>query len=178
MIFNTEKKIITAVSFSGLLALAIALAVIWPTANYIKKINDETYNLRSYLEKKYENVIHLRSAVKNITAVKETVASFTGHIFHAGEELKLITELENIAARNHVTQKIDSSNIDKITDNRISIGLSASGNYRDLLRYLADLEQSPYFLNIEDLIFSPAGERAGDPASAGLRLNINLYVSS
>lgn len=180
MRLNIEKQTIVTVGvFSGVILL-ILLGVIIPTAQYIKRLNDETTELKNYLERKYETTAHLRSSIKKIEEIKLTVDEYSQYFFRPGDELLLITALENIANKNKVTQKIENSNLDQKSSDLIKVSLLISGDYEKTLGYLSDLEKLNYFLNIEKVQISSAGTRAGESVSTtptNLYLDFSLYVN-
>jgi Tfp pilus assembly protein PilO len=180
MRLNTEKQTIVVVSiFSGIILL-IVLGIIVPTAQYIKHLNDETTTLKNYLEKKYETTANLRSSIKKIEEIKMAVNEYSQYFFKSGDELSLITALENIAAKNKVTQKIENSNLDQKASGLIKVSLSVNGEYEKTLKYLSDLEKLNYFINVERLQLTSAGTKPGESASStqtNLYLDFSLYVN-
>lgn len=162
------------------LTLAIAFitgAVIVPTIKHIKELNRGTYELRLYLEKKHERTRNLRSSLKQIAEIKKETADYGRHLFRSGNELYLITTLENIANKNSVAQRINGSNLDNITANRLTMSFSLTGNYANILAYLNDLESLPYFINTTRVFIAPGAERNGAANQTVLNLDISLYVS-
>lgn len=180
MRLNLEKQtIITVGIFSGIIFL-IVLCVIIPTGTYIKRLNDETTTLKNYLEKKYETTSHLKSTIKKIEEIKLVVNDYPQYLFKHGDELALITALENIANKNKVTQKIQSSNLDQPSSDLVKVSLAISGDYEKTLNYLADLEKLNYFLNIEKLQLTSAENKQNMNTSTvptNLYLDFSLYVN-
>lgn len=158
--------------------LLITLGVFLPTVSYIKKTANESYELRKFLEQKYEQSLRAHVSRKKLAEIKATIADFYPFLFKAGDELKLITYLENLALKHNLAQSISSSNLDKISNNLISVFLNLNGGYNDALKYLNELEASDYFINIEQLRISPIFPRGSDtPSGASLDLNLSLYVN-
>mgnify|MGYP003395131066 CR=1 FL=1 len=168
-----EKKIIITVSVLAALVLTISAAIIWPTVQKIRAMNRDTENLLRYLETKYENARNLRSSLKKARDIKEEVLGFENYIFKKGDELKLITHLENIASQNGLTEKIETSNLAIITGQKAEMSLLISGDYQKILSYLADLENSNYFININKIYITPIFDRA----SGALGRNVDLHIS-
>ena len=178
MKINLEKKILINVSVFALTAMIIAGGIIWPTVNFINKINRETYNLRLDIEKKYENAHRMHAVLKQINQIKPEAEKFKQYLFKSGDELKLITMLENIATQNKINQKIESSDLDKKIGQQIHLVIAINGNYQNTLHYLSDLNQLPYFLNVEKLEFSPENVYGKATGNVNLRLNLSLYVNA
>ena len=179
MKLDLTKKIIIWVSALSLLALIIIFGVFTPTLNYIKKTGDESNELRMFLEQKYEQSLRSRITRKKLAEIKISAANFYPFLFKSGDELKLITFLEALSAKHNITQTIANSTLDKIGNTRmLSISMSLSGNYTDILKHIAELETSDYFININQMQFTPAYTRNGETAPApNLNLTLELYVN-
>ncbi|KKP59538.1 MAG: hypothetical protein UR53_C0001G0038 [Candidatus Magasanikbacteria bacterium GW2011_GWC2_34_16] len=179
MRLNLEKRTLLIVSAFSLTASLIIFAIILPTVNYINKLNTDTADLRNYLEKKYEKTIRLRTSVEDIQNIKQATTDYPQYIFNTGNELKLITTFENLAQKNKVDQKIENSNLDRITNQRITLNLNINGSYNNILNYLADLENLNYFIIVEQLQMSPLVDRFNPTSTTtvNLHLNLSLYAS-
>jgi len=178
MKINHEKKVIIIVVIISLATLAVIFGIIWPTINYIKNLERDTTSLRSYLEKKYEHTKNIRTSKQQIEEIGTTVNQYSDYLFFHGDELRLITLLENLAAKNKVTQKIDNSNLDKITGDTVNISITLTGDYTNILEYLYSLEKENYFLNVEHLQISSAYSPQNNNSDATImNLDLTLYVN-
>lgn len=179
MTLNLTKKIIIRVGALSLLALVIILGIFIPTLNYIKKTADESYKLRMLLEQRYEQSLRSRITRKKLGEIKNSAVNFYPFLFKSGDELKLITFLETLSAKHNITQTINNSTLDKVGGNRVaSISMNLSGNYKDILRHIAELEASDYFIYINQMRFTPAYTRNGEiTPTTNLNLTIELYVN-
>ncbi len=176
MRLNFEKKVILHVLFFCVIIAVISGAVIWPTIIYIDNLNRDTYNLRVYMERRYESAKNIRFSRQKTAEIKEETRNFPKFTFKSTDQLELITALENIASHHNITQKIDILNLDAKT-NWLNISLSTTGYYNDSWNYLADLEKINYFLQIDKLVFSPIFERAEQSSSTKMFLGLKLYVN-
>jgi Tfp pilus assembly protein PilO len=114
--------------------------------------------------------------------IKKEMPDFSGYLFHTGQELTLITTLEGLASRNGVVQKVNSSNLDSISGQKMLISLTITGPYNNAISYLNDLEKLPYFITAANMQLSTASEkiRSENPQPAqqvNLSLDLRLYVS-
>lgn len=171
-----EKRILLTIVGFTLLALVIALAVIYPTYRYIKQLDLDTYNLRLTLERKNEQATNYRFALKQIEKIKNDMPSFSDHLFSSGNELSLITTLEFLANSHGVSPKILSSNLDNIVDQKILISLSITGDYNNAISYLNDLEHLPYFINPTHLSITPLIDRLNPAVANNVNMNIDLSL--
>ncbi|OGH84285.1 MAG: hypothetical protein A2261_00870 [Candidatus Magasanikbacteria bacterium RIFOXYA2_FULL_44_8] len=174
---NEQKHALILGGFCVLAAIILG-GIIYPTVNYIHKINADTYQLRLYLEKKYENVMKLHTSKEQVWNIKDKVASYEKFLYSTGDELKLITLLENMADSYQIQQSINNTNLDKIAGRQIEFNLSANGKYTQLLKYLDALEHSTYLFNITNLNILPIKNRDGSAIdTVTAHFTLSLYVS-
>ncbi|MFA7653952.1 MAG: hypothetical protein WCX97_02815 [Candidatus Magasanikbacteria bacterium] len=177
MLLSHERKTIIIISGFAVAIAIIIFAIVLPTINYIQKINNETETLRQYLERRYENAKRMNNSLQEVNQIKETVTRYNQHLFFAGDELTLITELENLATRHQVEQKIDNTNLDKMAGRQVKINLTVNGEYKNILNYIADLHTNNYFLNITSLNWSLASGQNQKINNTQLRIELILYVN-
>jgi hypothetical protein len=158
----------------------VALGV-YKVETMIQTKDGEIKDYLQELEKKSRGSQNLKESLEHVRSTKITMSDYNKYLFHGGNELALITDLENIANKNKVAQKIESSNLDNVTDNVITINLNVSGTYSHTLNYLMDLENYNYFLQIRTLDFNPIFDLTDSNNAASstvdLRLTLNLYVN-
>lgn len=172
------KKIILNVALLSAAILAIVFGVILPSMRYIQKTSEETSKLRLYLEEKFQQAKNARISKKRIGEVQATVNEFSSHLFRRGEELKLITYLEALSSKHKLTQSIKESNLDMAAKNKIIISTNLTGSYLDALRYIAEIEASPYFINLENVRLNPIFDRSGSVSNAiTLSLTMELHAN-
>lgn len=179
MTIDLTKKVILRVGGLSLLVLIIVLGIFVPTLSYIKKTAKQSYELRLYLEKKYEQSLRSRITRKKLEEIKKSTTNFESFLFKTGDDLALITFLENLSTKNNVAQSISSPNLDKIGNNRIvTLSIGLSGDYKNILKYLADLESSNYFIYMTQMQFTPTYARSGEILpDTKLSLTAELYVN-
>lgn len=179
MTFTLKNKILTYSLIFAIIILAVLFTVIYPTIKQIEQVHKQTYDLRQYLEQKNKNSSRLHLSVQRINEVKKEAASFPNYIFKTGDELILITNLESIATKNNLTQKIESSNFDNITNHTAVLSLTTLGGYLNTIKYLNDLEKLNYFISVQRLELTPATSRGVEISKdVNMRLNLNLYVNN
>jgi Tfp pilus assembly protein PilO len=174
-----KKTFLSIAAFTGCTFLIIGFVII-PTVRYILQLDKQTDAIRLLLEKKNERAINFRSTIKQIEKIKNEAPDFSSHFFIGGQELKLITTLENLANKNNISQRIDNSNIDSTGKQQILITLTISGDYEKVLTYLGDLEKLPYFITVSRLNIAPIVDR-NNPTNTNqvsMNLSIRLYVTA
>lgn len=176
-----EKKVLTTIVLFSVVILAITGFIIYPTIQQIKLLYQATYELRLDLEKKYEHALKVRASTRRTAEVKAAAQSFSRYLYHAGDELLLITTLENLATTHSLSTKIENSSLDKITDQRINLSLTTNGSFYNTLSYLSDLEHLPYYFITRRLRMVPVSKRPGvlpDTNTVDMNLDVSLYVNN
>lgn len=131
------------------------------------------------LNKRNLSTEDLRDSLAKIKAVSSHIDNFDQFLFPTGEELSLITDLENIALQNKIIYRIISSNLDNYENNRIDIILNVSGPLSNIVKYLSDLETYKYIVSIQKIEFSPTGSLKQENSAqidANMRLILSLYA--
>lgn len=171
-----KKTLLFVYGFLAVIALILG-TIIYPTIKYIHSVNVETTNLRQYLENRYQNALNLRGSKKQVDEVKNEIVSYAQYLFAPTDVLKLITLLEENAEKNKVSQKINSSDLDKIGE-KIHMNITASGQYKNVLNYLADIENSQYFITEKNIQISSGSNLQNNLADyANMNLDLILYVN-
>jgi len=178
-ISQNKKFIIICAALAAINAL-FAGAAVFTTGNILqnsKALGDSIVKL----DTKRLSAENLHDNLNLIKEMDLKVASYDRLFFTQGQELQLITDLENMATKNKVSQKISSPNLDNYTNNRIDIVLSVSGPYLNTLKYMSDLENYKYIMAIEKIYFQPGGFAAGPDGTsefmAALQITLSLYAN-
>lgn len=173
-------------------ALIILLIIILANAGFLgmtfvfkKRINKNTFVIEeeiTKLNKKHLEIDNLRDNLQQIKNIDEDISIYEKYLFTKGNELDLIEDLENLAIANKVTQKIVTHNIDNKKSEILEITLSIDGLYSNAIKYLYDLENYDYFINIERIELLPkistALETSLNNPSVNMRLKISLYAKN
>ncbi|OGH92230.1 MAG: hypothetical protein A2563_00100 [Candidatus Magasanikbacteria bacterium RIFOXYD1_FULL_40_23] len=162
-----------------LLFFGTIFGILTPTLIRIRKTARESLKLRLFLEQKYQESLNSRITRKKLSEIKSAAANFENFIFKSGDELRLITFLESSAAKFSVTPSITSSNLDKISNNRlVTISMNLKGDYNNILKYISELESSNYFIHIKQLHLTPAFTKDGKATlTVNLTITTELYVN-
>lgn len=173
MLTLVEKKLaLMILGFLGA-AVAIAIFILIPTFKQIKDLDDQKARLLEAVEKKSQESISFHVTNKQLENYKKTAPDFDSYLFRSGQELKLISLFEGIAASQGVTQKIGASNLDDPQKEFLKLSITVTGRYRSLISYLKEVEQLPYFVIVNMFSFSPLQ----DSGQATMNLDLVLYVN-
>jgi len=175
MKLDVEKKLIITVGIFLIVASVVAITIVAPTVKQINDINRDTKQLRIYMEKKHENIMGIRQTKIKAEEVKEEVFSFINYFYYPERELKLITELEGVSAKNQIEQKINNYVVEGQT---VKLSLSTTGDYQNSINYLNELENLNYFLKIDFLHLNQEQNRNDKKPITKMNLELSLYVNT
>lgn len=171
-----EKQIMIFLGMFLILIVLIFAEIIWPTISYIKSMASETTSLYNYINQKNESSRVLKISKSKIDEVSQSLESYKNRLFYREDAIKLIGVLEGIAQKNNLIQKIQNSDLDQIKGSSVHMSIMTSGSYGDSLRYLADLEKTDYFIQIQSLNIST--NRSEQKEETIMNLDLLLYVNS
>ncbi len=177
MRLSLEKRILLTIVICSLIAAGIIAIIIIPSMKRIQELNAETNQLRDYLERKHERAVDLTIALKTLAKIGPEVDSFGTYLFFSGDELKLITTLEGIAAKNNVVQKINTSNLGKTNNDILTLSVTVSGSYASVIQYIQDLETIKYFVTIRHIQLVAATDPLTKKEVTSANLDLSLYAS-
>ncbi|MDD2758485.1 MAG: hypothetical protein PHD72_03905 [Patescibacteria group bacterium] len=173
-----KTKVIVVIIIFATLNAIMAIGAIFMT-NRINTSSREINATLKTLDRKIITTENLREALALFKQTSEQVEKYNQYFYRPGNEINLITDLEDIAAKNKVTQNIANTNFDNLVNSRINFTVTASGPLINLFKYIADLENYKYFLSLEKISLTPVGTidaTAGATMPANLSLNLSLYV--
>ncbi|MCX6781792.1 MAG: hypothetical protein NTW66_01585 [Candidatus Magasanikbacteria bacterium] len=169
---STAKKTIIFIGISLIInILLIVLAII--ISNKITVQSRTISTQVAALNKRNLSTENLRESLARIKTVGARIDNIDKYLFTAGEELSLITDLENIAAKNKISYKVASSNLDNYQNNRLDIILNVDGPLSGIIKYLSDLESYKYVVSIQRIEFAPSGSLNQENSS---QINVNMRL--
>lgn len=180
MRLTIQKKSIVIVIIFFLVAFAIVGAIIVPSIMSIRELDEQTINLRTYLEKKYQKTHNIRMSVQESEQMRSSTKTFPDHLFHGSQTLELVTTLESFAASNSVDQRIGATTLDQVTEGKATLAITVTGDYKNVLAYMRDIENLKYFMTITSLQMSPLADRNSQTSAStpvSLSLQLSIYVS-
>jgi len=156
MSVNNRKYIITFLSLISS-CLIISWLIILPTINKIKKNNAELTAEKqeiSSLLRQGQNITENKRNLKKIMTQLDTLDNVW---LKNGDELKFITDLEKIAAKNNLSQTIDFNNKqlkEQVKIKMIPVKITVNGNLIDIMHYINELENLNYYINFSQIDFT------------------------
>lgn len=154
MIHIQEKKFLILIGGVVLIFILIGGLIIYPQYRQIKETNGQITSLREQLETKYERAKQYHKSQTNLASAKKLTEAVNRNFIKKGEEIKLITILEEKAESYGLKQELNlNSNYNKLANKLSTIGLeiTISGNYKDALAYLGFLQRNTFYLSIDQV---------------------------
>ncbi|MFH1029757.1 MAG: type 4a pilus biogenesis protein PilO [bacterium] len=157
--------------------------MILPTIRNIKNISFKINIMKIDVEKKYDSRISLRNAIKKFKAIKEGTEKFVNIYVKEKEELKLITKLEDMAAKNSLRQEINliyNEKKSKDQEMQIEIEIKLVGDYVNITKYLYDLRRIDYYINLDSITINVVAKKDNltDVGDIQTNLSGNFYILS
>ncbi len=157
----------------SLAALAALVAfIIWPSVDDIKSLNQVIEGQQAELEQLYTKGRSIKQTLEEYRQVKPTVTTLNNIYVKRGEELKLITTLEQVAHDQGVQQDLtQASSGDEPQGNTLQLQLHVTGTLPKLITYLGALEALDYYLNINLVRLNTNQPAAGTVTSGSPQLS-------
>ena len=136
--------------------------IILPTIQDIQKINDALQRERIDLEKKYLRGQLLNKTIDDFDRVKDKKGLLSTAFIVEGEELAFITQLEQIAEQNQVTQSLKLATEERRqpsnrTYSVLPLTIELTAPFTQTVNYLHDVETLPFYVNTESINISSSG---------------------
>ena len=163
---NEKNKKIFPITIGTIVLLffAIIAFIIYPNVRDIISINNKTRNERMELEKKLAQGLNIGQIKKDLVEIQSSLGGLDDILIKQTQELEFVTKIEAIAAADGVSLNINSDFTgQKIGDRlkQIPLQINVSGNYNNMIKFLADIETLPYYYNI-NLITASGKQGLGD----------------
>lgn len=149
--------------------------IVYPSIKEINTLQNSIQKTHNYLEGRYLSIQRSKKTVTQLPEIEPQVAIYQKSFIEAGHELSLITQLEALAEKHSVDQQLSAT---RVTDpaqlqgqgkkgrNRPHYQFSFlnQGTFANHLAYLHGLEQLPYYMKIDRVVF----EKPQDQTKHGL----------
>jgi Tfp pilus assembly protein PilO len=155
----------------AVLIIAMGGLIIWPAFAKIIAIKTEISQEKANLEKKLSMGLNAKKTKEDLQKIDESLTVLDMIFINAAGELTLLSTIENLAANHNVAVTIKpdfvGQNLGNVT--RLPVAIEAKGKFNDLISFLNDLDQTPFYF-IDDQIILTKG------AGSDLILNLTGQV--
>ncbi|MBU1895324.1 hypothetical protein KJ641_00425 [Patescibacteria group bacterium] len=180
-IISLQKKLTLFIISIIFLALIVVLLIIIPALKQINELKTSITATEQFVEEQYLKTQHLKSSVRHLDEIKKQIEKFSNITVSQNDQLKIITELENLATEHNITQYITVKFIDDVTHNENLIKLPYyefsfvnSGKFLDQFNYFKSLEKLDYYVTIDNLQLDNQGNSPESETVA--RFNAHIYA--
>lgn len=180
-IISLQKKLTLFIFSIIFVALVIVLLIIIPALKHINELKISITSTEQFVEEQYLKSQHLKSSIRHLDDVKEQVKKFSNITVSQNEQLKIITEFENLATQHNIFQSITIKFLDDTASNENTIRLPYyefsfvnNGKFTDQFNYLKSLERLDYYVIIDNLQLDNQGSSPESDTVA--RFNAHIYA--
>jgi len=165
---NLKNQMITVTVVIIILSFVIIFLVIIPVIKNIIELRTDITGTQQFLENQYEKTQRMRRSVHNLDDILIQIEKFKNISVTSNSELQIITQLEQLANKHNVNQVLkatlkEGENKNPIIEELPSLlkgkdyyifSFNTEGNYIDLMKYLKEIEELPYYFSINSLQLS------------------------
>ncbi|MFA5211484.1 MAG: hypothetical protein WC414_03185 [Patescibacteria group bacterium] len=182
---SAKQKIVLSTGGILLALCLVSFGIIMPTVKYIKGLKRNIEITENEIEKSYQKINSLKNSINKLGEIKSEVEPFYFLTLDEGDELSVIKVLESLASQNNVLQTLDVNFNDCKTLSKDNLynkphyvfKLKLVGKYVDILNYLDDLEELPYYFLIDQISFGLEKNQSNGTVFANLSLILNSTVN-
>lgn len=175
---NLKNKIAINITVIIVFMSIIGYFIILPTLSDIRKMESEIEAQRVDLEKKYVKGQSLKKLSENLKKIEPNLVIFDQVFINQSRALEFITTLEEIANRHGVTQKLNLMTEKSAGNNgyvKTPLNFNIEGDFTNVMRYLADIENLNYYININSIEISRIQNDNGSPRKVSVQILANTY---
>ncbi len=164
---NIFFTVIIFISFFG------AFFVLYTSVDKIISLKSQINERFAELDSLYKQGKFVKKVKSEFEKIKSESYVLDEAILKYGDELKLITILEDTATKYSLEQKISIGEIDdKAKNNKeemieLPINVSLQGLYPDIIKYIKDLEESYFYINWTDVTINSTNKLSTTLNSSG-----------
>lgn len=160
-----------------LLLLGImGVLIIYPALKKIITIKKEIATEKIALEKKLDMGLNAKKIKDDLKKVEDESLILDSVFIKKGDELKLLSDIESLAAKNSitVTLKPDFTGVDlKNGVTRNSLEINAQGNFKNLMSFLNELDSTEFYIITDQINLSKA-----DKDNLTINIAAQVYVKT
>ncbi len=153
-------------TFSGIAATVILLIIIfavYPAVIEIRTLQKTIKDTHVFLEGRYQAIQKSKKSIAALPDIEKDITLYSQAMIKTGFELAFITELETLAEAHHIDQELSVVLVDTpqpASTHRMQKGrpyyqfsFLNRGTFVDHMAYMKELEQAPYYLIIDRIVF-------------------------
>lgn len=161
------KMIISGV-FYGVFFIFVTYVFLYGSIKELKKTSLDIMDKKAKTEFYFETMKSNQDFGKKMETINDKVKIIEDPFIKRDKEIDFIKIMEDLAMKNNIKQNISIDNIaldSKDKYRKVPIDLSISGDFEDVMNYIADIQLLKYYINIKFVSFSTSiiNNNLGDP---------------
>lgn len=178
------KKLLISLIILVIIILGICTTILYPTIKIIMSLGSEISEIQQEVEEKYDLSQKLRRSLQEIDQVEKNTSQYAKAYIRRGDELSIITALENMAIENNIDQTINITFVENQPTDKNAlaqyyrISFVNNGYFSDQISYLDSLNKLPYYLIIQNINLEKRNKKAGEINSLTLTFEARIYVEN
>ena len=159
----------------SIICLILFIGIFIYFLNVIKNKNEHTSVVISTLNGKIKDKENINILQKKINELEETNKKIGSYIADTSSIDTFVGSLEKIGVDNNVSLTVNGVDIPKNTKNIISVRLSIKGEFPKIMNTIANLENSPYYMNIISSYINKEIKESTNATNSLIDSNDNLW---
>lgn len=176
MKLTLQQRIFVFIGIIAITILIITGLIVWPSIKIIYGLKQDITKIENDMEQRYLNSLKLKRTMRELEEIKSQVAKYQQATIKKGEELKVITALENLANAYQIEQNLNAALGEK--EKFYKFSLLNNGTFSNHVKYLQALETLPYYMIIKDVKFEKRQSQIGTTPTITLIFNGLVYVDT
>ncbi len=149
---NLTTKIYIVGGVVAITLLGLLVFVIFPLQSDVATLSAESYDKRITLAIYEQQRANIEITRKDYRTIQNDLENISKVFVVPDNELDLISQLEDIAIDNDITQSIDIDSSSGLEINgALLISILASGTWNSIVHYFSDIEQMDYYVTIGNI---------------------------
>jgi len=176
MKFTLQQRIFGFIGVILAAILVVTCLIVWPSIKKIYNLKTDIDVIENDIEQRYLNSLKLKRTMRELEEIKTQAAKYKQATIKKGEELQVITALENIANTNNIEQNLNASLAEG--ERSYQFSLLNNGTFANHIKYLQALETLPYYMIIRDVKFEKRQNTTSGLPTITLMFNGIVYVNT
>lgn len=180
---SIKNQMIIYASGYTLVFASILYFVLLPAVKDIKNIRAQILSHKIEMELRMARDKNISKVNDKLTVIEPQLSILNKIFISPNREIEFIMELEEIAAKHNISQKININPAGAKQENsykKNAVEISMQGSYYNIINYFSDLEKLSYYINITNLeITSGAADKSRDAeGSESSRVNVKFIANT
>jgi len=167
-----KQSAISLILVISVIVISVLLIIIIPSIKKINTLQSDISQTQKDLEIRFQKTKKLKRSLRELGGIQESINIFKGSKIKQGNELAIITELENLATTQGIEQNLGIS----ASEDSYKFSFLNHGTLDQHMRFFKALEDLPYYVLINKINWEKkSGEKTEDPTIT-TRFDATIYA--